>query len=159
MSLQNHPFRGPFFMLIATGAYIVNDTLMKLATESLPPYQVLMLRGVAGLIWLVGGQPTSSGAYDASIHGVFLGFGVSMIMAHAPIIFPAVLGRPLPYRPVMWLPLGLLNLGLIVRVAGDLAGHTAAYKTGGTLTVLAVLVFAVTMIGVVAAARRERAAV
>ncbi|MCC6203812.1 MAG: EamA family transporter, partial [Hyphomicrobiales bacterium] len=51
MSLQNHPFRGPFFMLIATGAYIVNDTLMKLATESLPPYQVLMLRGVAGLIW------------------------------------------------------------------------------------------------------------
>lgn len=115
--------------------------------------------GVAGLIWLVGGQPTSSGAYDASIHGVFLGFGVSMIMAHAPIIFPAVLGRPLPYRPVMWLPLGLLNLGLIVRVAGDLAGHTAAYKTGGTLTVLAVLVFAVTMIGVVATARRERAAV
>lgn len=51
MFLQNHPFRGPFFMLIATGAYIVNDTLMKLATESLPPYQVLMLRGVAGLIW------------------------------------------------------------------------------------------------------------
>ena len=67
--------------------------------------------------------------------------------------------RPLPYRPVMWLPLGLLNLGLIVRVAGDLAGHTAAYKTGGTLTVLAVLVFAVTMIGVVTTARRERAAV
>ena len=110
------------------------------------------------LIWLVGGQPTSSGAYDASIHGVVLGVGVSMIMAHAPIIFPAVLGRPLPYRPVMWLPLGLLNLGLIVRVAGDLAGHTAAYKTGGTLTVLAVLVFAVTMIGVVTAAGRSKAA-
>jgi hypothetical protein len=58
----------------------------------------------------------------------------------------------------MWLPLGLLNLGLVVRVVGDLVGHTAAYKTGGTLTVLAVLVFALTMIGVVATARRERVA-
>lgn len=51
MSLSSHPFRGPLFMLLATGAYVVNDTLMKLATESLPPYEVLMLRGVAGLIW------------------------------------------------------------------------------------------------------------
>ena len=52
MSLRTNPsFRGPLFMLLATGAYVVNDTMMKLATESLPPYQVLMLRGVAGLIW------------------------------------------------------------------------------------------------------------
>ena len=58
----------------------------------------------------------------------------------------------------MWLPLGLLNLGLIVRVVGDLAGLTVAYKTGGTLTVLAVLAFAVTVIGVVTTARRDRVA-
>jgi drug/metabolite transporter (DMT)-like permease len=49
--MTSHPFRGPLFMLLATGSYVVNDTMMKLATESLPPYQVLMLRGVAGLIW------------------------------------------------------------------------------------------------------------
>jgi hypothetical protein len=53
--------------------------------------------------------PGGDAAYDVVIHAVFLGFGVSMIMAHAPIIFPAVLGRPLPYRPAMWLPLGLLH--------------------------------------------------
>jgi drug/metabolite transporter (DMT)-like permease len=38
-------------MVIATGSYVINDTLMKLATEGLPPYEVLFLRGCAGLIW------------------------------------------------------------------------------------------------------------
>jgi len=46
-----HPLRGPLFMVLATGSYVVNDTMMKLATESLPPYQVLMMRGAAALIW------------------------------------------------------------------------------------------------------------
>lgn len=51
MSLVSHPFRGPLFMVISTCSYVINDTLMKLATEGLPPYEVLMLRGCAGLLW------------------------------------------------------------------------------------------------------------
>ncbi len=51
MSLSAHPFRGPLFMILATGFYVTNDTMMKLATASLPPYEVLMLRGTAALIW------------------------------------------------------------------------------------------------------------
>ncbi len=43
--------RGPFLMLAATGAYAVNDTMMKLATVGLPPYEVLFLRGFAALAW------------------------------------------------------------------------------------------------------------
>ena len=43
--------RGPIFMLVATGCYAVNDTLMKMATVGLPPYEVLFLRGVAALLW------------------------------------------------------------------------------------------------------------
>ena len=46
-------------------------------------------------------------------------------MAHAPIIFPAVLGRPLPYRPWFWLPLALLHGGLLIRVIGDALGRGA----------------------------------
>jgi drug/metabolite transporter (DMT)-like permease len=38
-------------MVLATGSYVVNDTMMKLATVGLPPYEVLMLRGVAALLW------------------------------------------------------------------------------------------------------------
>lgn len=51
MSFASHPFRGPLFMVIATCSYVINDTMMKLATEGLPPYEVLMLRGCAGLLW------------------------------------------------------------------------------------------------------------
>ena len=46
-----HPLRGPLFMVLATGSYVVNDSMMKLATEGLPPYEVLMLRGTAAFIW------------------------------------------------------------------------------------------------------------
>lgn len=101
---------------------------------------------VAGVVWIVVGQPTSVGAYDVVIHGVFLGFGMSMIMAHAPIIFPAVLGRPLPYRPAMWVPLAVLNLGMLVRLTGGLARITPLYQLGGSLTVIAVLLFAATVV-------------
>ena len=38
-------------MVIATGSYLVNDTLMKLATDGLPPYEVLFLRGCMALVW------------------------------------------------------------------------------------------------------------
>jgi drug/metabolite transporter (DMT)-like permease len=45
------PLRGPLFMVIATGSYLVNDTLMKLATDGLPPYEVLFLRGIMASLW------------------------------------------------------------------------------------------------------------
>jgi drug/metabolite transporter (DMT)-like permease len=51
MSHPPHRFRGPLFMVLATGSYVVNDTMMKLATEGLPPYEVLTLRGISASLW------------------------------------------------------------------------------------------------------------
>jgi drug/metabolite transporter (DMT)-like permease len=45
--------RGPLFMIISTGSYAVNDTMMKLATVGLPPYEVLFLRGAAATLWSI----------------------------------------------------------------------------------------------------------
>jgi drug/metabolite transporter (DMT)-like permease len=45
--------RGPLFMVVSTGSYIINDTMMKLATVGLPPYEVLLLRGTAALLWSI----------------------------------------------------------------------------------------------------------
>ena len=42
--------RGPLFMVLATGSYLINDSMMKLATAGLPPYEVLLLRGLAATI-------------------------------------------------------------------------------------------------------------
>lgn len=101
---------------------------------------------VAGVVWLTVGQPTGAGTYDAVVHGVFLGFGMAMIMAHAPIIFPAIVGRPLPYRAAMWVPLLVLNIGMCLRIGGGLSRLVVIYQVGGVLTVAAVLLFAVTVI-------------
>jgi drug/metabolite transporter (DMT)-like permease len=38
-------------MVVSTCSYVINDTLMKLATAGLPPYEVLFLRGVAASLW------------------------------------------------------------------------------------------------------------
>ncbi len=46
-----HPNRGPLLMVVSTGCYVINDTMMKLATEGLPPYETLTLRGVAAVVW------------------------------------------------------------------------------------------------------------
>ncbi len=98
----------------------------------------------SGMVWLVVGQPVDRGAYDIAIHGTFLGFGVSMIMAHAPIIFPAVIGRRLPYKRAMWVPLVALHAGLVLRVVGDLAGLDLLWRTGGIVNVASILLFVAT---------------
>ncbi|MBZ9704139.1 MULTISPECIES: DMT family transporter [unclassified Mesorhizobium] len=43
--------RGPLFMIVSTGSYLINDTMMKLATAGLPSYEVLFLRGAAAALW------------------------------------------------------------------------------------------------------------
>src|SRR5690554_3178842 len=99
---------------------------------------------VAGSIWLVGGPVTSGAAYDAVLHSVFLGFVMSMIMAHAPVILPAVIRRPLPYRWFLYLPVVLLHVSLALRVLiGDARGISEVVQWGGAMNVAAVLLFVV----------------
>lgn len=111
---------------------------------------------IAGATWLLGGPVASGPGYDTAVHAVFLGFVLSMIMAHAPVIVPAVLGRPLPYHPVLIGPAVLLHLSLIVRLwLGDALGVAAAWRVGGILNVASVTLFAVLAAGLAAAAGRR----
>ena len=67
-----------------------------------------------------------------------------MVFAHAPVIFPAVLGLPLPYRPSFYLHVGVLHLSLIVRVVGDLVDVLGRWRGwGGLLNAVALLLFMV----------------
>lgn len=43
--------RGIASMLVATGAFVANDTCMKLAMADAPPLQVLVTRGLAACLW------------------------------------------------------------------------------------------------------------
>lgn len=99
---------------------------------------------LAGGVLTVRGLVADQAGYDVAVHGVFLGFALSMVMAHAPVILPAVLGRALPYRPVLYLPLTLLHAGLVIRFGAALAGLNELWKVGGIVTVVSLVVFLLT---------------
>lgn len=110
---------------------------------------------IAAMTWMLG-YPSSDAAYDTVIHSVFLGFVMSMIMAHAPTILPAVLAVDLPYRPAMWLPAAILHLGLIIRIwIGDGFEIERAWQIGGVINVIALLMFVVVAVGSCIASRIE----
>jgi hypothetical protein len=111
---------------------------------------VAMLAGYGWLLvtaaaWLVAGPVYAGAAYDTVIHAAFLGFTLSMVMAHAPVILPAVLRRPLPWHPALWAPLALLHGSLVVRLwLGDALDVHRAWQVGGVLNVVALLLFVLT---------------
>ncbi len=96
---------------------------------------------VAGAAWLYFGDDFALYHYDVMLHSLFLGFVFSMIFAHAPVIFPSVLGRPIPYKSPFYLHTGLLHASLLLRIGGDLAAAEWAYRWGGTLNVAALVLF------------------
>jgi hypothetical protein len=98
---------------------------------------------LAALLWTGAGQVLDGPRYDATLHSVFLGFTMSMIFVHAPVILPAVLRRPLPYRPLLYVPLTLLHASLLIRVAaGDGLGWEPVWRWSGVANVASVLLFA-----------------
>lgn len=97
--------------------------------------------GLGGGAWLWFGDALTTFHYDLMLHPILLGFVFSMIFGHAPIIFPAVLGGPLPYRRGFYLHAGLLQASLLLRVIGDVGAYYPAYRWGGLLNVVAILIF------------------
>ena len=98
--------------------------------------------GTGGALWLGYGFHLDDAVFDAQLHAVFLGFVMSMVFAHAPVIAPSVLRRPFQYRPVLYVPLALLHLSLIVRLlGGDALSSDVAWRAGGITNVVALLAF------------------
>ncbi|MEP7368679.1 MAG: hypothetical protein ABI662_03415 [Dermatophilaceae bacterium] len=116
---------------------------------------------IGGVIWLVAGNLGATVAiYDAALHTVFLGFVMSMIFGHAPVIVPAVLRVRLPFRPWFYGHVGLLHVSLMARVfGGDGLGSALCWRVGGIGTELAVVGFlASSVIAVRQASRKGRSA-
>jgi len=101
---------------------------------------------VSGLLALGLGGVAAGLPYDAFLHSVLLGFVMAMIFGHAPIIFPAVLGRSMPFRRRFYAHLALLHASLALRVGGDLAGWMEGRQWGGLLNAVAILLFLVSTV-------------
>lgn len=51
---QSSNLRGIGFMLAGAGTFVLNDSFMKMVLTDLPPYEVLVLRGISGTMCAVG---------------------------------------------------------------------------------------------------------
>lgn len=110
---------------------------------------------VAAVVWLSAGIPATPAAYDTAVHGVFLGFGMSMVIAHAPVILPAVVRRPMPYRVMQWAPLVVLQLSLVLRVfGGNLLDLHGLWTAGAVLGVIALLLLPLSVLASMLPSRR-----
>lgn len=112
---------------------------------------------VAGVVWSLGGLSPGTRLYDVAIHTVLIGFVLSMVFAHAPVIVPAVLRVDLPYHPSWWGALALLHVSLLIRVVGALTDSPPVRVWGGILNVAALTLFALlTVVAAVAARPLDR---
>ncbi len=122
-----------------------------LRSHGLPRYIAVALGlgyvwlGASAILGLVHGPQVAGLIYDAYWHGMFVGFVLSMVFAHGPIILPAILARIAVYHPILYLPLSLLYTSLLVRVAGNLLLDANIRRWGGMLNGLAILLFFASM--------------
>ena len=102
-------------------------------------YVWLALSGLSSLV--SGGLGHGGASYDAALHAVLLGFVFSMVFGHAPIILPAVLRVAVPYASYFYLPLALLHVSLLLRLAGDWMMLPDWRAWGGAMNGIALLAF------------------
>lgn len=131
--------------------FLANDIARRNLHHAAPLTRYIARCLFAGFLWLIigGGMMLVIGAqyagpfYDAMLHIVFVGFVISMIFGHAPIIFPAIVQVRLIFQPAFYIHLLLLHLSLLLRVAGDLASLQTVRQWGGLLNEVAILLFLV----------------
>ncbi|MBI4378059.1 MAG: hypothetical protein HY578_03065 [Nitrospinae bacterium] len=96
---------------------------------------------IGGILIFLYGNAGAGPYYDASLHSILLGFVFAMIFGHAPIIFPAVIGIPVPFHRRFYIHLILLQLSLLLRLIGDFSGVVSAVQWGGLLNAITLLIF------------------
>lgn len=136
-------------LLVLVGWLATHDVARRtVRSTGLPRFMAAsMLAGyvwlaVAGAVWVVEGQVAEGTGYDAVVHAVFLGFTMAMIMAHAPVILPAVLRRPMGYHPALVVVAVALHTSLLLRLwVGDALGVPLAWQVGGAVNIASLLGF------------------
>ncbi|MFN8442361.1 MAG: hypothetical protein U0175_16420 [Caldilineaceae bacterium] len=96
---------------------------------------------IGGILAISYGGFMAGPFYDAILHAIFLGFTISMIFAHAPIIFPALLRIEMRFSLRFYLHTLLLSITLTLRIVSDLLLWQPGRQWGGLLNVVTLLFF------------------
>jgi hypothetical protein len=110
---------------------------------------------VAGTLLVVDGLGGDIVTYDAVIHSFFIGFVFGAIIAHQPIIIPAITGLTAKYSPALYAPLALLDAALVVRIAADFIEASDVRRWAGMVQAIAIVLFLILAAGSLIAGRRN----
>ena len=151
--------------LIGLAAWLIrfDSAWRQIRSPGLPRFMSIFLLigffwlSIAGLLLTKWAPVTSGFYYDATLHAFFVGFVISMIFSHAPVIFPGVLGLRMAWSPIFYLHGLLLQLSLLLRVGGDLLEWLPGRRWGGVLNSLTLLIFAAATASVVWRTNRQSA--
>lgn len=103
---------------------------------------------VSGVFYLI--NHTGVISYDALIHSFFLGFIISMIFAHAPIILPSVLGLTFkPFHRILYVWVALFQLSLVMRITGGLFTISVWKLYGGIANGVAIILFLLSLMSLI----------
>lgn len=146
--------------LVALAAWLFTFDLARrtVRLQALTRFMAVCL--LAGYAWLAaGGVPWALAANgwpcrDLALHALGLGFLVSMIMGHAPVILPAIARVKLLFGPWFYVPLAALHASLLLRLGPGLADPRWR-AAGALLNAVSLLLFALTMVGAALAWRRR----
>jgi hypothetical protein len=144
--------------LVGLAAWLISFDIARrtVAAHGLSRYMaVCLLLGygwlaISGSAWIA----TSLGypARDAALHALGLGFVLSMMLGHAPVILPALARVKLLFGWWFYGPLALIHASLAVRLAFG-PFDVAMLSVGAAGNAAAIAVFAVTVLGSVVAWR------
>jgi hypothetical protein len=142
------PFSG--FGLLATTAWLANHDIATRTIRQSGQTRFSAACMLAGYLWLAAAgfllilTPPGSSAfsYDAAVHAITIGFVLSMIFGHAAIILPAVNGLRVRYTAAAYVPLVLLHLSVLIRIAADIFEWVGLRIVSGPITIIALAGFA-----------------
>lgn len=140
---------GAGLLALAVWLGLFDIARITIATHGLSRYMAVALLagygwlGLAGAAWVA--TALGAPARDAALHALGLGFVFSMVMAHAPVILPAVAGVKLHFDRVFYAPLALLHASLALRLSLG-AADPAARSWTALLNVAAIALFALTVL-------------
>ena len=156
-------------LMLAAAAWLVRHDIATRTVRATGLTRYIALCLLAGYAWLAfggavlaatGGAAGGRELWDAAVHAILVGFVLSMVFGHAPVILPAVLRIGFPYHAALYAPLVVLHTALAVRVAGDLLASAPLRAAGGAGNAVAIALFILTAAALVlAGGARKRFAI
>lgn len=102
--------------------------------------------GISGIFSLSFGAVYAGFQYDAILHAIVGGFIFSMVLGHAPMIFPALTGRQIAFSTAFYTPLALLHASILMREISNVIASFQWRMWAGMTNAVAILLFIAMML-------------